>query len=321
MTTLCDIANRTLFVIGVSGSGKSTAYKWLKKNVKRQIVDLHSVGISTLAKFGNTLQSNPTTILIEDLSVAKTEDMMIKTAFFITHLTYDKRLIRIIMPYPIEIHNFVGSAIINFQPYILEAMFKQREWETDIRDKAIRYYHLYLPLEQFIKPPSELPTYRVKYSYVDEVSFSFDIKSEWLSIYRKALQNFRHEFTEARAREHLNALLKANAILNERNKLTKADLIIIERLSRIFKLELEIFEKEHLEGKRTLNVDLLPILSVLATYSSYPISKLMLHFQVRRSQIYNILNTLSEYVLTYNSPSRIIPTDYTKQLLKEIGVR
>lgn len=319
--TLCDIANKSLFVIGTSGTGKSTAIRWLEKNITRQTVKLGAIGISSFKGLGEQLENTPTSILIEDLSVAKTTDILIKTAFFLTHLTYDHKVIRPVQPYPIAIYNFTGSSIMCMQPYIFRKMLREAEFETDIRDKAIRYYHLYLPLEEYLKPSHILPNIKIQYKYLNTENINIPNEITTHALYQKALDNFLHEFTHSRAEEHLTDLLKAHALLNHKTKVDISDIAIIEHLSRNFKLELEIFSKKHLEGERYLDVDILPLLTIFTTYTKYPIKKLMLHYQVKKTRIYNILNNLSDYVLTKGNPSAVIPTDYTLELLKEIGAK
>lgn len=316
---LCDISNKTLFTIGTSGGGKTVSQKWLKSCIRRQLIEFQAVGISSFKAYNDRMQAEPSTILIEDLSVAKTIDIMIKTAFFLTHMAFEHRLVRPIQPYPIEIYKFDGSVQIDMQPYIFTHMTMETEFETDIKDKAIRWYHLRMPLEAHIQPSSTPPSFKMSWKYTQDVNVKTPDGLTKLANYRAMLHNFLHAYTEGRAREHALDLLKALAILNNRKEIHKTDVLVLEHLSRNFRVELEIFQKAHLEGVRVVNPDILPILSILSTYKAYEVSKLMLHFQVKRTQIYNILNGISDYVLTTGKNSSIIATEYTKNLLKELG--
>lgn len=316
---VAECADKPTFIIGPSGTGKTMTQKWLRSNIKRQLIEWGAVGISTFKTYNERLQAEPTSILIEDLSVAKNLDIMIKTAFFLTHMTYEKRLVREVQPFPIAVHHFSGSCQIDFQPFILAAMTLETEWETDIKDKSLRWYHLRMPLEAHLQPPTNPPKHILTLRYLDSNKTTFSDGLKRLKDYHAMLHNFRHEFTEGRAEEHADDLLRALALVNGRKEVRKSDVALLEHLSRNFRVEMEIFEKRHLEGRRHLNPDILPILGMMATYRSYPVDKVMLHFQVKRTQIYNILNGVSDYVRTTGKTSSIIPTDYTKNLLRELG--
>lgn len=309
---ICDVANRCLLVIGTSGTGKSAVLKAMMKTVPRRYIYLDTATASSLQRIQDRLDRQNLTILVDDISKGGTEWSEVQTVLTFGELCYTGFFKKYTFHYSIEIEDFKGAAIINAQPLILKRLLAAPEFESNIRDKTIRYYHLPRPQ----KPLNVLPQLQVKYEYdISNVEIPKNLKRT--KAYRNALKNFQYEFTKARANEHLDAMVKATARLQNRTIASKRDILIVEQLSRNFLIEAEIFSKQDLEGPRTLDVNALPLLSIIASYKTAHIDNLMVEFQVKRARMYEIIKE-NAHLAQFNE-SILIPTAYTIDLLKQLG--
>jgi hypothetical protein len=216
----------------------------------------------------------------------------------------------------LDIYGFSGSAIMNAQPLILRRVLRASEFETDIRDKVIRYYHIRRPIKVELEPPSD----NVDYNYLYKtMTISDDLAKSKLM--RNGLELFRYEFSRARCKEHFYALVSASASINGRKEVDEADLWLVNELCKCFYLETELFSKRDLEGERQLDVNILVLLSVIATYKSYPFIDAMADFQIKQSRLYEILKDNERYVgiIKNRDKKYIVPTKAGKDLLKMIG--
>jgi ABC-type dipeptide/oligopeptide/nickel transport system ATPase component len=315
MVVLSDLADRCLLVVGSSGTGKSVVSSELYERVDRSKLKLDSITVSGLAKIDKVLNYNNATIVVDDLSRGQTEYSQIATVSVFSALCYSHSITKLTGQLTLNIQGFRGSAIINLQPLLLRKIARLPEFETDIRDKVIRYYHLRFPIEDNIMPP-KFPK-GLKLNYLDAYNLPYDDLNH--IYYKKAFDNFRLVFTKARAREHLNAYLNASARLNDRVRVNKSDMWLIWQLSKNFRLENQVLIKSSLEGARSLDENIIPLLSALATYKRPEIKELTYRFGIKKTRLYEIIASLSDYVVLVNSRGRVLPTKTTKDILEEAG--
>jgi hypothetical protein len=312
LETLCDIANKCLLVIGCSGTGKSAVMKYVARNVSRKSMLLDSITVNGLKHIQSQLSDKSVSILVDDISKGGTEYSQVQTVVALAELSYSGFLKKYTQSVAIDIENFTGSVIINAQPLMLKRILKAPEFETDVRDKVIRYYHLPRPVNPNVHPPDG----RVRYSYnYGSVEIPSEIRKN--ELYHRALENFKYQFTIGRAIQHLDDLLRACATLNEHGKVEVEDLEVVEFLSRNFRLEREIYYKRDLEGPRKLDVNVIPILSIIASYGTRSLEDIMIEFQVRKSRAYEIVKENSVYAQFKDEV--LIPTNYAIELLRSIG--
>jgi len=316
MEILCDAGNRSMLVVGSSGTGKSAIMKWLRDIISRDKIILDAVTVAGLRYLQKELTGRTCSVLIDDISKGGTEYSQVMTVCSMGELVYSGFVRKYTGTLQLEIEGFRGSVIMNAQPLILKRILRASEFETDIRDKVIRFYHIRRPISVKLAPPSD----NLKYGYdYTDVNVGSDILMSDLWEYGQKI--FRYEFSKARAEEHYEALIRASALVNGRTNVEEADLWLVNELTKCFVLETEIFSKEDLEGERRLDVNILPLLSVLSTFKSYPIENLLTDFQVKRSRLYDILSDNSNYVTKVKNSGRevIVPTSAGKELLKAMG--
>lgn len=316
MELLADASNRTLLVIASSGTGKSTILKWLKSTLNRDYLWLDSVTVSGFKFLSKKLSGKNMSILVDDLSKGGTQYSQVMTVTALGELVYSGYVRKLTAQLNIDISGFRGSAIINCQPLLLKRILSADEFETDIRDKVIRYYHIRRPIKVNLNTPTDGVEYDYDY-------YKVDIPEEVLKSqeYEDGVEQFRLIFSKARAKEHYQALIQASANINKRSKVSEADIQLVNYLTKCFFLEGVITFKTDLEGKRDMDVNIIPLLSSLASYKQYSLADLMKDFQVKRSRIYDIIQDHKELVATIetNNGTHIIPTMLGRSILKECG--
>ena len=311
---LCELANECLLVVGSPATGKSISTTTLFNYIPRAKLKLDAITVSGLRKIAKELSNNTVSIIVDDLSKGQTVYSQIATVSVLSGLVYSGTIVKITQQLNINIINFKGSAIINLQPLLLKKIINLDEFETDIRDKAIRYYHLHFPINEQITQPKL--NNKLVFKYVDE-HLPLEIKDD--KLLDDTLENFRYEFSKARAKEHMMKLLSASALANNRKKILDSDIKLLHHYSKLYRLENELFRKRHLEGKRKLNVDILPLISILNSYEKLTIDDLRIRFGLSKARTYEIISELSDYVLHLKGKSLLRPTEKTYAILKEIG--
>jgi hypothetical protein len=311
---LCELANESLMVISSPAMGKSKCSNLLFSLIPRTKLKLHAITINGLKKLAKILSNNVVSIIVDDLSRGRTIYSQVSTVSILSGLVYDGSAVKLTQQLTLSIVNFKGSAIVNLQPLILKRIVAEDEFETDVRDKTIRYYHLHMPIHEEIKTPA-LPD-NIIFKYVEDI-LPMNIKKD--KLYGETLENFYYAFTKARSKEHLNKLLSACALANSRNEIVDADVMLLHHYSKLFRLEPELFRKRHLEGKRQYDPDVLPTLAMVASYGIFTIDDLRLRFGLSERRAYEKVAELGEYIQLLRGSKKIIPTEKAKEILKEIG--
>ena len=322
ISTLCDIGNRTLLFIGISGTGKSTIAYWVADHVKRNKIMEHGITVNGLKSYVEQLDNNSTTILVEDLSRSGSDYMQINTVAVLAGLVYTGSVSKHNATLQLAITSMKGSALIYAQPLIMKKLVKVPEFESDISDKTLRYYHLIKPTIPHPEDDPQHPqlTDGKKWATIDRTKIEFDPAAS-AKYWDDIIDNFTCEVSLSRAIEHSQALIKASALFCGRTKTTEADAWLVRELSKNFRIEQEIYRKDSLEGERHLDQDLLPLLTILSSGrdKAPKVTDVAKAFRVKQAQTYEILKRLGTWVQLNNG--RLYPTTATKKLLREIGSR
>lgn len=313
MNVLADIGNRSLLTIGISGTGKDTIANYIAACSQRNKIKPHGVTVNGLKAYQDQLSSNSTTMIVGDLAKSGSDYMQINTISVLCGIVYDHRIEKHNATLNLEIENVHASALMFAQPLILKKLVKVPEFESDIQDKTIRFYHLYKPTTpNMVGLPDGKP-----YLSLDRKPIVYEpeaAKKYW----KDMMDNFEKEFSLSRAMEHATALMKASALYNGRNQVKEADAWLVYQLSKNFRIEEAIYTKRELEGERFLDANFLPLLTVLVTYREPTVQTLSKAFKLSEVRVYAILKEMGEWVLL--NKKELVPTKKTIELMKAIGV-
>lgn len=313
---LVDASNQSTLVVSSSGTGKSAVMKMVSENVHRDKMVLDSVTVAGLKHLAKKLRSGNYSIFVDDISKGGTEYSQVQTVTALGELVYSGFAEKYNSALNLSIEGFRGSAIMNAQPLMLKRILRADEFETDIRDKVFRYYHLHQPLKVTLEPPKDPINYLYDFKSINIPSGLYASK-----LWRDTVKLFQIEFKKARAEEHLTALMQASAVINGRTSVEQADIWIINQICGCFYIETELFNKKDLEGERLLDVNIIPLLSFIVTWGEVPIQQIMVETQVKRSRLYEILQMNRQWVRIVKSKGKqvMIPTPACKQLMKQMG--
>ncbi|MGC8608154.1 MAG: hypothetical protein ACP5L5_11415 [Vulcanisaeta sp.] len=191
---------------------------------------------------------------------------------------------------------------------MLRRIISASEFDTDIRDKVIRYYHLYAP--QKVNLDSIKVDVDVGYDY-DRVGLPADVINSKDCM--KAYKNFLIEFSEARAQYHFFRMLQVSAMIDERKLVSELDCRLLKQLTDNFYVEKILFDKRNLEGARRLNVNIIPVITMMSAKGYTTVDELEQRFGVSERRIYEILNELQGYV--YVKKKYVRPVDKIRWLV------
>lgn len=313
---LVDASNSSALIISSSGTGKSAVMKMISENVHRSKMVLDSVTVAGLKHLAKKLAHSNYSMFVDDISKGGTEYSQVATVTALGELIYSGFTAKYNAALNLNIEGFRGSAIMNAQPLMLKRVLRADEFETDIRDKVFRYYHLHQPLKVTLEPPKDPVNYTYDHKIVNIPSGLYASK-----LWRDTVKLFQIEFKKARAEEHLTDFIKTSALINGRTNVEQADIWLIKTICGCFYIETELFNKKDLEGERLLDVNIIPLISYIVTFGEVPLEQLMMETQVKKSRLYEILQMNRQWVRLIKNKGKqlIIPTPACKGLLKDIG--
>ena len=313
---LADASNSSALIISSSGTGKSAVMKMISDNVHRDKMVLDSITVAGLKHIAKKLAHSNYSIFVDDISKGGTEYSQVATVTSLGELVYSGFTTKYNASLNLNIEGFRGSAMMNAQPLMLKRILRADEFETDIRDKVFRFYHLHQPKKVVLEPPKDPINYHYDYYTVNMPSGLYMSK-----IWRETVKLFQIEFKKARAEEHLTAIIKASALINDRTSVEQADIYLVNALCGCFYIETELFNKKDLEGERLLDVNIIPLLSFIVTWGEVTLEQIMIETQVKRSRLYEILQMNRQWVRLIKEKNQqlMIPTPACKQLLKDMG--
>lgn len=308
MSMLADISNRAMLFIGVPDTGKSRVCAVIQDSSRRQVLNPHGITANGLKHYADRLNGSSTTVLVEDLSRSGTQYMQIQTVSVLAGLSYTGFMSKHNQTISLDLEKVKMSALIYAQPLILKHLVNVDEFDSDIRDKCPRYYHLFRPTDPFPKPLD----LHVKYTSIDRKPVTGNGLDD------RIIENLRHEVSKGRAIEHCQALVEGCARLNERDEITEADKWLVRGLTNNFKIETDIFRKIELEGVRTLNVNAIPVMTAFLSFKDNSLKTISQEFGVgSERRVRDIVSKMSDWVML--NSSHIYPTKLAKEVMKSIS--
>jgi len=203
---------------------------------------------------------------------------------------------------------------MNIQPAILSEIYEYPEWESLLREKTLRYYHLYRP----IKPCQDEPTFEVDWGIDMELVHKPDYRYK---LYNKVEAIASIQWGDARLQEHLNTLLRASAALARRTQVTNEDFQLLYRLMKPMTVERYIMHKTGFEVGRWMDTNLAAVLVEFASWKDITIERIARDYKISPSTTYHLLSQIKEWFVASETMSkRLVPKPELKKVLKEAGV-
>jgi len=313
-TLLCAKARKCVLNISPAGCGKSAASEAVAHIYTPQVRTYDSVTRGALRFIDNELSNYWGLVIIDDLGKVDTTYSRMATITTFAELCYSHFVRKLTMTLNIAVNDFHGAAILNIQPVLMVGIMQSDEWEAVIRDKTVRYYHLFRPLKPKRNPP------RVQFDLglpMEDVKTPKGRGALWYKMVRIGLVQWSY----ARVLEHCTDLLRAAAAIDGRRRVNASDYYTCIKLMKPMMLERFLMEKYAFEAGRVFQHNAFCILTELATHSDLTLDTVCVDYKVSPSTAERLIGTVSDwaFVLT-NSPKRVMPTEYAKKVLRLVGV-
>lgn len=303
-----------MVIVAPAGTGKSRATQAIGVAYPDKMV-FDSITRSGLAVMQEDMTGFGGLVVIDDMGKIDTVYSRMATLTTFAELCYSHFVSKHTVSSHIEITNFEGSAVLNAQPPILGSVIASAEWEAVLMDKTIRYYHLYRPT----KPTSEPPAYNVPQNIKpDDVKLTGVGGRAWGNLWKMAVC----QWSDARALEHLQDLLRATAAWDNRDEVGRGDYRLLSELMRPLTIETYLITKYGLETDRIMELNLLALLVELASWKRLTIRRVCQDYKVAPGTVVRVLKELPDYFsIGEHSPEIIQISPKIGEILRQAGVK
>lgn len=313
MNILAAKAKKTVLNVAPAGTGKSVACDSVGVMLKERSRSYTSLTLAGLHRMTGDFNSYDGHIIIDDLGAEKGLWSRISTITVLSNLVYTHYVHKVTHSYTIEIRDFRGSVSMNIQPVLLNSLIQSDEWISVVRDKVIRYYHLFRPR----KPEREYPEVDVKWGApLHEIIMAKRKGKLWYQLVSIGLTQWSY----ARVLEHLPDLLRSCAALDGRTKVNATDYRVLIKLLQPLQLERYIVKTYGFETGRVFDNNLYCILVEIASFKQPSILTIAEDYKVNPRTAERLCATVPEWCwIKANSPRKVMPTDRTKGILDLCG--
>jgi len=277
-------------------------------------VQLLSITKARLTDYKDVFSNFFGVVLMDDIAGAGSVYERKETLVAFSMLCYSHMISKHTWTSDFEITNYHGSAILNIQPALLAEIYEYPEWESLLREKTIRYYHLYRPT----KPNQEKP----------------DIKVDWgisLDMVHKPRHDYKLyptlerlagiQWSDARTLEHLDDLLKSMAALDRRQNVNNTDLQLLHKLMKPMTIERYVMHKTGFEVGRWMDTNLAAVLVEFASWKDINIDRIARDYKISPSTVYRLLTNIKEWFVEDKVKAKmLVPKPELRKVLKEAGV-
>jgi len=315
VNVVAAIANKCVLNIGVAGCGKSTVTNTIKKAFGDNVLFFDSVTKSGLKYHAKELNGFRGIVIVDDIGKIDTEYTRISTVTTFAELSYSHVCKKSTNTIHLDIEGFRGAALMNVQPVIMPKLTKRTDWDANIRDKTIRYYHLYRVLEPCLNLPNvEIPT--------DADIYAVRKPAHTNDRFKALMDRYKGLWSKGRLIEHLSDMLRACAAIDGRNRVNQTDYDVLSEILTPLLVEKYALTKEDFEGKKTFRNNYVCLLTEFATYDVLTVSQLCENYGISKATAYRILNQYHQDVLI--TPDRanrhIVPSEKIKKVLSEVDI-
>jgi len=306
-------AKKLLLVVGPAGTGKSVVGRLIAANAPQALL-FGGVTKAGLARHKTALQGFSGVIVVDDLGSIPSEYSRFHTISDLAALVHEHSCAHDTAAVGFRIEGYFGSAILNIQPSVFRISVREAEWDANVQDRTLRYYHLYRPLE----PESEPPQVEIRWGIpIEEVTSSPGPSGALQALFKLGLL----QWSRPRVKEHIVDLLKASAALDNRTSITTVDRKLLFALLRPLAAEAVVIRREGLERNRSLDSDLLYLMVEFATYGAFTYEQICNDYKVSQGVVKEVLAAYPQYwVRGKESPERIYPSPTLETILRKLGV-
>lgn len=313
MDVLAAKAKKTLLKVAPAGTGKSVASDTVKFILQERAHKYTSLTLAGLKRLEADFNNFDGHIIIDDLAAEKSMWSRISTINVLANLVYSHYIHKISQTTEIKITDFFGSASLNIQPVLMNNLVQGDDWVAIMRDKILRYYHLYRPKAPKRYPPS------VKLDWgppLNDVVLTAYKGRLWYQLIAICLTQWSY----ARVEEHLPDYLKAVAALDGREKVTPSDYKLLIKLLKPMQLERYLIKAFGLETGRIFENNLYCILVELASFGEPTIDQICEDYKVSPSTVEKVILTMPNYCFVKSGEHRrIAPMDVVKEMMDVCG--
>ena len=309
------LAGKCVLNVAVAGTGKSTATNTVKQLFKDNVITFDSITRNGLKYYQKELNGFRGVVIIDDIGKIDTEYTRITTITTMAELTYSHEVKKSTNQIHLDISGFHGSALMNVQPVVMPRVVKRTDWDANIRDKTIRYYHLYRATE----PTLTLP--KVKLDSDIDITSVRPVKQDDPRL-RALMAEYKGLWSKARALQHLRDLVRALAAVDGRKRVKDEDFALLAKILTPLKVEKYLLIKQDLEGKKTFRHNYMCLLTEFISYDVVTIDTICDNYGVSKATAYRILNIYhNEVLITPDKGQRVIlPTPSMKKIIDEVDI-
>lgn len=314
MNILAAKAKKAILNVAPAGTGKSVACDSVGQTLHERSTRYTSLTLAGLNRLQDEFSHYDGHIIVDDLGAEKSLWSRISTITALANLVYTHFVYKVTYNSTIEIQDFRGSVSMNIQPVLLNSLIQSDEWISVVRDKVLRYYHLFRPK----MPRREWPEIDVKWgAALEEIELTGRGGKLWYQLVAIGLTQWSY----ARVLEHVPDLLRAAAALDGRNKVNSTDYSVLIKLLQPLQLERYIVTTYGFEQGRVLDNNLYCILVELASFKTPTILTIAEDYKVNPRTAERLIQTVPEWCwIKANSPKKVMPTDMAKEILDMCGV-
>jgi len=306
-------AKKTILNVAPAGTGKSVACDSVGETLKERSKKYTSITLAGMHRRADEFTQYDGHIIIDDLGAEKSMWSRISTITVLANLVYTHYVLKVTHSYTIEIDDFRGSVSMNIQPVLLNSLVQSDEWVAVVRDKVLRYYHLFRPK----KPQREKPEIDVDWGApLHDITMTKRKGKLWYQLVSIGLTQWSY----ARVLEHLPDLLRSCAALDGRTKVNATDYRVLIKLLQPMQLERYIVKTYGFETGRVFDNNLYCILVEIASFKQPTIMTIAEDYKVNPRTAERLCGTVPEWCwIKGNGAKKVLPTDRTKQILDLCG--
>lgn len=307
----CSVAaRRCVLLVGPAGTGKSTALCALQNAFSPAMMP-DSLTAASLKNIAETITGYNGVLLVDDMG-KEAWMTRLRTLVTITELVYGHFITRNTVNGNYTIDGFTGGAVLNIQPNLMHTVVKSAEWDANVQDKVLRFYHLHRPLKNN-ESPIELA--QIRMPDLATITVPKRLLSETSALYNIGIT----QWSRSRVNVHLTALLKASAALDGRETATQRDVEVLADLLRPMLAEKSIITRDQFEGGRVYRSGVQHLLVEFASYGTFGLRELMDDYKLDPTQAHKAMMSLERWCeVISRTPLVYGPSAELAKILREV---